>query len=158
MFLLCKGCSSTAKPSIISAAQVWAGEKDVQMSLCIPFSSSDDAESLEQDPQSLQHWSNPSVCQHQGNNMSLALVPRLEPWLCTILWQELETLESKAGLIISCNYFNSFWCLSSGFLWHILPWLSGALRSISACWQREPWACFEGFAFSLHCVPCQKAL
>lgn len=158
MFLLCKGWRSTAKPSIISATQVWAGKKDVQVSLCSPFSSSGDAEGLEQDPQRQQHQSNPAVCQYQGNSLSLALVPWLEPWLCTILRQELEMLESKAGLIINCNYFNSFWCLSSGFLRHILPWLSGALCSISACWQRERWACFEGFAFSLHCVPCQKAL
>lgn len=80
----------------------------MQVSLCIPFSSSGDAEGLEQDPQSQQHQSNPAVFQHQGNSLSLALVPRLEPELCTNLWQELETLESKAGLIIICNYFNSF--------------------------------------------------
>lgn len=128
----------------------------MQVRPCIPSSSSGDAEGLEQDPQSQQYQSNLTVCQHQGNSLSLALVPRLEPRLCTILWQELETLESKAGLITICNYFNSFRCLSSGFLRHILPWLSGALRSINAHWQREPWACFEGFAFLLHCVPCQK--
>lgn len=98
----------------------------MQVSLCIPFSSSGDAEGLEQDPQSQQHHRNPSVCQYQGNSLSLALIPRLEPRLCTILWQELETLESKAGLTIICNYFNSFRWLSSGFLRHILPWLSGA--------------------------------
>lgn len=80
----------------------------MQVSLCIPFSSSGDAEGLEQDPQSQQHQSNPAVFQHQGNSLSLALVPRLEPELCTNLWQELEALESKAGLIIICNYFNSF--------------------------------------------------
>lgn len=83
----------------------------MQVSLCIPFSSSGDAEGMEQDPQSQQCQSNHALCQHQGNSLSLALVPRLEPQFCTILTAgELEKLESKAELIIiiTSNYNSLF--------------------------------------------------